>query len=196
MSPGLDEAATQQFFLHRVLRILAVLGLLYGSLALLNAIVYFASFGWGRGRPWPSWVPLGRGISYSFYILAMASISALQIVGSWGLWRWCAWSRRVLIIWAAVAIMAGTVNTITYLISTVQALSATTQPTGISVPYVIWTMFASLLTSATLAVVTLLVMTQKSVADLWAPRGTSAFPVVPFAQAVVAHDSADSTIAS
>jgi hypothetical protein len=195
MSFSFDEAGAQHSFLHRMLKILAALGIWYGLLALTNVVAYFAAYGWRVSRPWPTWVPVGRGVSYSLYILGMGSISVIHVVGSWGLWRWRSWSRKVLIVWAVLSILFGIVNTTTYLISTFQALAAATQPTVVSVPYWVWSMISSLLTSATLALVTLLVMTQKTVADLWAPRGTSAFPVVPLAQPVVDHDVVKSTAA-
>jgi hypothetical protein len=181
-----DARIQQNTFLYRVLRLLAALGMVCGLLALVNMFAFYFTYGWNRA--WPNWLWWRGRLPNSLYLLALASISILQMIGSWGLWRWRAWSRRLLIAWAAIAVLFGIINTLGYLVSYSRAISTTTQPAAVSLPYMILMMSFSFLNNATLALVTLFVMTERTLAELWAPLGTGGFQVVPLAHVARGSD--------
>ena len=176
--------AESRTFLHRVVRCVAVLALAYG---LLQAVTLTA---WGitRGLPYDGYYVGSRHLAVGMSLLAFA-LTAFVIVGGWGLLKWKAWGRVALIVWSALTIVLGCVQSVLSDIMVLRSMAATTQP-GVQ-PHAgvyVWTSFHHWLTYSALPIVILLAMLQPEVARLWSgPRGAGGFEVIPMASTAAAN---------
>jgi hypothetical protein len=176
--------AEARTFLHRILRWMAVLALAYGGLQAVSLIAFAAAQGFPYDR-----YSFGGGKLVSLGIsILMVILAALAIVGGWGLLRWRAWARLVLVIWSALAILLGLGQGIVSTGAFLRMTAATSQPSGLPHPaLVVWASLHHWLTNCVLPIVFLLILLQPEVARLWAgPRGGGGFNVIPMAAAATA----------
>ena len=174
-------APEQQTFLHRVLRWLAMLAIGYGALQCLTYVLYaivygltFAGYGFPR--------PLRTG-----FTLVQIAGPVLLLAGGWGLLKWKSWGRALLITWALLAMTAGLVSSVAYLVEDARTWSATAATTQavVSNRLSIWFTFAGWVEHCALPLTCLWTLMQPEVKRLWARGpGHGGFDVIPMASAV------------
>jgi hypothetical protein len=121
---------------------------------------------------------LGRTAAMTSHVTVV-----LLLVGSIGLLKWQAWSRRVLVGWAILRIIAVILVSTNYLVAFHALRSATTQ-VAVSPTMTYYTLIS--LGSAMMAIafpaIVLGVLMQREIADLWAREKRGGFEVIPLAK--------------
>ena len=169
-------------FVRRVLRWLAVVCVAVGALRAVSFIVQSTSYRWW----WPSFYysaglqKLEVGLRY-----IMVAGAILLLIGGVALVRWKSWSRTILLIWAAVAILSTFTSNAIWFSRYVMERAASTQPAfQPSIALMGWYMLANWIDSCAFPVVVAAVLLQPEVAHLWARLRGGGFDVVPFAAPV------------
>jgi hypothetical protein len=175
-------------FLHRLLHIVAILGIAGGAVMLAQQGMYFVQ------EPWSSRVlTIGRGNWFVLYFVANAidlGASVLLLIASIGLFQWKSWARVGLIIWAAIEMVGGVIMIAFYVMyysKYLPNLRATSQPT-VSTQQIVIGILGSLfgiLYGRVFPLAVAWIMLQPEVKDLWSAPRARGFDVIPAAQAVI-----------
>jgi hypothetical protein len=176
-------------FVHRILRLVAWVGLMYGCAQLLAALLELSP---GYGSYWQI-RSMGRITRASGFVGVLLGYGAmiLFIVGASGMLNWKAWSRKVLVagallqIASAVGLLIASYGLYVYLRQ---------QPNQPSNP-ALWVrmLIAGMRAIANIAfpVIVLRVMFQREVKDLWAMERRGGFDVIPLAKVAAPSSEAN-----
>ena len=172
----------RQAFLHRALRALAILGLIWGLVHATSLVV----IGVFQGFPYDRWLtggPISRGMTTVISWLRIVEV-LLLLIGAAGLLRWKQWSRTTLIIWALLTITLAVGTSAGYVMMYLRtANTATTQPLEHYAVLTFWSMFASSVQQSLLPLMFLWVLRRAEVVQLWAHPKSGGFDVIPMATA-------------
>lgn len=167
---------------HRILRLLAWVGLAYGCARMILSLVGLLSPGFGEYWQFTPMAPISRAIGLLGAVLGYVA-TVLLIAGAIGLLNWKGWSRSVLIVWAFLQLASTAGMMFASYGFYMYVRRSTTQP---GFP----PLAAQMLAAAMRAVIDfsfplamLGVMFQREVKDLWAQPRRGGFEVIPMAKA-------------
>jgi hypothetical protein len=165
-------------FAHRVVRWLAIVTLGYGLLNILGLGITIRYDSIWAVRSW-----LGGSRQAAFgYMVLMACLVALEVIGAIELLRWKSRGRILLLAWSISAMLITFATMVVSVWVYTRAVAATTQRSyQPQMGYMVWNWFHYWLQGCALPLVLLIILLQGDVKKIWAGRRAGGFDVIPMA---------------
>jgi hypothetical protein len=168
-------------FVHRVLRVVAILGLAAAVLGLSQDGMNLAQNGFQTSR-----FLRGGGVMTLYWLAGLFALSAdvLLLIASNALLQWKSWARINLIVWAGLQITADLIRAIfyvSYYINYFATTSASTQATSGTSQQFVYSIVMAIASGFLKDIFPLLVlwlMLQSEIRDLWSAGRTGGFEVL------------------
>jgi hypothetical protein len=182
MTPAQPTPAEPAPFLHRAIRIVALILLAYAAVHALQYVAIFSiqGVGWRYARGPYQFAERALQLSHLGTML-------LLLVGAIGLLKWKPWSRPAVMLWAVLSICMSFVAGVPWLLQYARDVAAATGTTrAVFQPLwqvVLWQMLSAI-NQAFFPLLVWLLLRQPEVAGRFSRRPSGGFEVVPFAQAV------------
>jgi hypothetical protein len=179
-------APESQSFVHRVIRVLALVALALGVLNAITLVVFTVSERWSSAGAWFGGGPGG----YLFYAVGSIGLVVLQIAGAVGLLRWKSWGRTLLLVWSLSSMLFSLFVSGAWTYQYLQSVRATTQASyQPNVGSMIWNTFHFWAQGCAFPLLTWLALRRAEVKALWATPRHGGFDVIPIAKAAIENEA-------
>jgi len=182
MTPAHSTPAEPTPFLHRVVRILALILFAYAALHVLQYVVaWFVQGSW--------WGYMGGGLRRIDRAIQLSMFGNMLLlgVGAAGLFGWKRWARPAVMLWAILTILLTFASHALWIVEYARQLS-TVPTTQVAINDPVWKYMLmsafSWLGSLPFPLLAWLILRQPEAANLFTRANRGGFEVVPFAQPV------------